>query len=215
MKNLVKNHLVFDSYYKFELQNYEEFNINALNSIKHLTIFNNSLSIWSGVKIGPFMTQRFNNEPWLNGLINGVYEFMENILSPPYNNSKYYNFSSWVNISCKYDNMNIHNHQPNFSSEMSETIENPLHTILSGTYAIRVEDGHGDLFFWSFEDLPSIQRIIMKENTKIKEPYRTGECVCFSPNLLHSTGDNTLDTNRITISFNVMIDPNILPEIEI
>ena len=85
MKNLVKNHLVFDSYYKFELQNYEEFNINALNSIKHLTIFNNSLSIWSGVKIGTFMTQRFNNEPWLNGLINGVYEFMENTLLPPFN----------------------------------------------------------------------------------------------------------------------------------
>tara|TARA_B100001778_G_scaffold184186_1_gene151687 strand:- start:3287 stop:3946 length:660 start_codon:yes stop_codon:yes gene_type:complete len=219
MKNLVKNHLVFDSYYKFELDDYENFNREALQNIKYLTLFNNSISVWSGTKIGTFMSQRFNpNEPWLSILKSEVYKFLNNTLSKPFNDSRYYNFVSWVNISTKDDNMNTHNHQRDHDPlqvNMKPLDENPSHTIMSGTYAIRLEDGHGDLLFWSSEELPSIQRIIMNQKTKIKVPYRTGECVCFSPNLNHSTNDNTLESNRITISFNITINPSILPEIEI
>ena len=79
---------------------------------------------------------------------------------------------------------------------------------MSGTYGLQIMDGHGGLFFWNEYYSNCFKTLILKQPEKIKLDYRSGECILFSPYTYHSTGMNMIDQKRISLSFNVLVEPN-------
>ena len=202
--------LSFDSFWKTTLTDFEAFNQDALQMTKFVTSIINPLSIDVITHCGTYMSKRLGNPEWLDPLKEHVFNATAQLLPEPFNNKNDYLFDAWINLSGKDDYQAIHNHAPRetTSEQIEGTVEAPMLCIMSGTYGLQIIDGHGGLFFWNEYTSNCFKTLTLKQPEKIKIDYRSGECILFSPYTYHSTGMNMIDQKRISLSFNVMIEPN-------
>lgn len=106
----------------------------------------------------------------------------------------------WININGKFHSNSVHIHDDSF---------------VSGVFYVRAKPGQGNINFYKsyYQDFIIASQAPIGQYTPISAsamtyPCQTGRLVMFPGSLPHGVESNTLDEERISISFNVKIIRN-------
>lgn len=140
-------------------------------------------------------------EPELKEILDFVEEsakdFLDSVIQMEY--EEFFVTESWINISGKDGFQKIHNHS---------------NSIISGTLYLKSEDGHPVLEFWKQrqEDTPFISLrehyINGNPNTarRLAFPCTEDTMLVFNSHLYHGHGENQLESERISLSWNGLVN---------